>query len=71
MKPTPAAITGPAPERIEADFQRELAEIQAESMGWTALEDGAYLHQGSDQPEIVITGAASADMAGLNVLWVL
>jgi len=28
---------------IEADFQRELAEIEAESMGWTPLEVGAAL----------------------------
>lgn len=26
------------------DFQRELAEIETESMGWTLLEPGVYLH---------------------------
>jgi hypothetical protein len=29
---------------IEDDFQRELAEIEAESIGWTPLEPGLYLH---------------------------
>ncbi len=28
---------------IEADFQRELTEIEAESMGWTPLEAGVAL----------------------------
>jgi hypothetical protein len=47
MKP----ISGPAPlAAIEADFWRELAEIEAESIGWHALDDGAYLHIGSDHP---------------------
>jgi hypothetical protein len=29
------------PER-ETDFQRELAEIEAESLGWTPLAPGVY-----------------------------
>lgn len=67
MKP----VTGPAPASIEADFWRELAEIEAESIGWQALGDGAYLHLGSDRPEIEITGQATAAMATANVLWVV
>ena len=67
MKP----ITGPAPASIEADFWRELAEIEAESIGWQALEEGAYLHIGSERPVIEITGQATAAMAGVNVLWLL
>jgi hypothetical protein len=31
---------------IETDFQRELAEIEAESMGWIPLDEGVYLHVG-------------------------
>lgn len=70
-------ITGPslnaidAKDSIEADFWRELAEIEAESMGWQALGEGAYLHVGSDQALIEITGCATAAMAGCNVLWVI
>ena len=68
MKP----ITGPAPlAAIEADFWRELAEIEAESIGWHALDDGAYLHIGSDHPVVEITGTATAAMTGANVLWVV
>ena len=29
---------------IEEDFWAELAQIQAESIGWMHLESGAYLH---------------------------
>lgn len=56
---------------IESDFQRELAEIEAESMGWVSLEPGVYLHKGFDDTEVVITGQASAEMAVMNVLWVV
>lgn len=54
---------------IEAEFGRELAEIEAESIGWHALEDGAYLHVGSDDLVIEVVGVASASMASANVLW--
>ena len=63
--------TGPAPTAdIEAEFWRELAEIEAESIGWVPLGDGCYLHTGTDPTEIVIVGSANAGMAGSNVLWV-
>lgn len=60
-----------AKDSIEADFWRELAEIEAESIGWQALDDGVYLHLGSDEAVIQITGCATAGMAGCNVLWVV
>ena len=60
-----------AKDSIEADFWRELAEIEAESIGWQALDDGVYLHVGSDQAVIEITGCATAGRAGCNVLWVV
>ena len=56
---------------IEEDFQIELAQIQAESIGWIPLEVGAYLHVGSDEPVIQVVGIAKAEMAGVNVLWLL
>ncbi len=67
-------ITGPAPTAesqadIEADFWRELADIEAESIGWLPLGEGCYLHTGNDSAEILIVGSASASLAGLNVLW--
>jgi len=49
----------------------ELAALEAESIGWLPLGDGAYLHLGKpDEEEVVITvtGVPEASMAGMNVL---
>lgn len=79
MKP----ITGPKAETtvlttgtdggadIESEFAQELAQIEAESMGWQPLAQGAYLHLGSDAPVIEITGTATANMTGSNMLWIV
>ena len=51
----------------------ELAAIEAESIGWLPLGDGAYLHLGKpDEEEMVITvtGLPDASMTGMNVLLV-
>jgi hypothetical protein len=54
---------------IEEEFQLELAQIQAESIGWIPLEEGAYLPVGSDAPVIQVMGIAKVEMAGSNALW--
>lgn len=53
------------------DLQAELAAIEAESIGWLPLGDGAYL-QVADPGGLVINvvGVPDAGMAGINVLWV-
>ena len=56
---------------IEEDFWAELVQIQAESIGWIPLDEGAYLHVGSDEPVIKVVGLAKEEMAGGNVLWLL
>ena len=60
-----------APVNYDIDFLRELAEIEAESMGWIPLDEGAYLHVGSEDGIVDIVGMADAGMAGANVLWVV
>jgi hypothetical protein len=56
---------------IEADFWRELALIEVESMGWTPLELGVYLYVSDvNAAEVLVVGVASADMQATNVLWV-
>jgi hypothetical protein len=55
---------------IESDFWRELAEIEAESIGWLALGEGCYLHTGTPASVVLIVGTASASLVGHNVLWV-
>jgi len=56
---------------VEADFWAELAQIQAESIGWIPLDEGAYLHVGSDDAVIQVVGIANEEMAGSNVLWLV
>ena len=56
---------------IEEDFLTELAQIQAESIGWIPLDEGAYLHKGSDDSVIQVVGIAKEEMAGGNVLWLV
>jgi hypothetical protein len=56
---------------IEQDFRTELAQIPSESIGWILLDEGAYLHVGSDDAVIQVVGIAKAEMAGGNVLWLL
>jgi hypothetical protein len=42
---------------IEADFWAELAQIQAESIGWTPLEEGVYLHVSDESAtEVLVVG---------------
>ena len=65
-----AHTSQPRYDQIQNDFLRELAEIEAESMGWIPL-DGAYLHLGSDEELVEIVGFADAGMAGANVLWIV
>ena len=38
-------MSQPSYDQIQNDFLRELAEIEAESIGWIPLENGAYLHR--------------------------
>jgi hypothetical protein len=56
---------------LEEDFLLELAQIQAESSGWIPLDEGAYLHVGSEALVIQVVGLAKEEMAGSNVLWLL
>ena len=56
---------------IEEDFWAELAQIQAESIGWIPLDEGAYLHVGSDELVIQVVGIAKEEMVSTNVLWLL
>ena len=53
---------------IEADFWRELAEIEAEGLGWTTLEQGAYLHVSDETAtEVLVVGVPEAGTAVLLV----
>lgn len=52
----------------QADLKQELAEIEAESIGWTPLEQGAYLHVSDENAtEVLIVGIPQAGDAVLFV----
>ena len=56
------------PEAIEADFLAELARLEAESIGWIPLEDGAYLHVSDlNVTEVLVVGVPQAGVAVLLV----
>jgi hypothetical protein len=56
---------------IEADYWAELAQIQAESIGWMPLEEGVYLHLSDENAtEVLVVGVVPADMQTANLLWV-
>ena len=53
---------------IDTDFLRELAEIEAESIGWIPLEDGAYPHVSDfNVTEVLVVGVPQAGAAVLLV----
>jgi hypothetical protein len=59
-----------------AEECQALEAIKAEAIGWIRLGHDAYLHHGHDgEPAagavIEVVGIASAEMAGMNVLWLL
>lgn len=59
----------PQAQPSETDIAAELAQIQAESLGWTPLEPGAYLHVGDPNATVIeVVGVPHADMKGLTVL---
>ena len=63
---TMTTISDPAASSIEADFWRELAEIEVESIGWLPLSPGAYLHVGDDNAtEVTVVGIPQCGAAVL------
>jgi hypothetical protein len=61
---------------VQTDFLQEVKAIKAESIGWLPLGQNVYLHRGdqigSDQDAVIeVVGIADADMAHLNILWLV
>ena len=53
----------------ESDFSAELAQIQAESIGWIPLEEGVYLHVSDENAtEVLVVGVPQAGGAVLLVI---
>ena len=61
---------------LSPDECLQLQAIQAESIGWIALGQGTYLHHGASSDDaadavIEVVGMASANMAGMNIVWLV
>ncbi len=53
---------------LEADFLRELAAIEAESIDWQPLEPGVYLHvEDENATEVLVVGVPQAGAAVLLI----
>jgi hypothetical protein len=57
---------------IDSDFWLDLAQIQAEFIGWIPLDEGVYLHEGCDaSPSVIdLVGLPKQDMQGSTLPWV-
>jgi len=54
------------------NFESDIQAIEAESMGWVYLSEGAYFHEGSDKSGVVqVVGIAQPCMSESNILWLL
>ena len=54
---------------MEPNFLAELAQIQAESIGWIPLEEGVYLHVSDENAtEVLVVGLPQAGAAVLLVV---
>jgi hypothetical protein len=54
------------------NFESEIQALEAESLGWVYLSEGAYFHEGSDKSCVIqVVGIAQSDMSESNVLWLL
>ena len=53
---------------VKSDFSAELAQTQAESIGWIPLEEGVYLHVSDENAtEVLVVGLPQAGAAVLLV----
>lgn len=52
------------------DIDAELKAIEAESIGWLPLDNGAYLHVGDPKGNgVTVVGVPDVGMVGVNVLF--
>ena len=54
------------------NFESDLQALEAESMGWVYLSEGAYLHEGAGGSGVIqVVGIAQPSMSESNILWLL
>ena len=53
-------------------FESDIQALEAESLGWVYLSEGAYLHEGSDKSGVIqVVGIAQTSMSEFNIIWLL
>jgi len=54
---------------LDAEALADLQQLAAESMGWQPLGEGAYLHQGDGEANVIhVVGIPDNALAGCNLL---
>ena len=54
---------------VKSDFSAELAQIQAESIGWIPMEEGGYMHVSDENAtEVLVVGVPQAGAVVLLVI---
>ena len=54
---------------LDAEALADLQQLAAEAMGWKPLGEGAYLHHGDAEENVIhVVGIPDTAMAGFNVL---
>ena len=54
------------------NFESDIQALEADSMGWVYLSEGAYLHEGSDKSGVIqVVGIAQPSMSESTILWLL
>ena len=53
-------------------FESDIQALEAESLGWVYLSEGAYLHEGSDNSGVIqVVGIAQPSLSESNILWLI
>jgi hypothetical protein len=50
-------------------IEAELVQIQADSINWIPMDEGAYLNLGADFLVIEVVGLPKPEIQGSSVLW--
>ena len=54
------------------NFESDIPALEAESLGWVYLSEGAYLHEGKGESGVIqVVGIAQTSMSESNILWLL
>jgi hypothetical protein len=53
-------------------FESDIQALEAESMGWVYLSEGAYFHEGTGESGVIqVVGIAQPSISESNILWLL